>query len=312
MKKSKFTSKLNQKNLLMAEFWKAIDARYYSVMDEEKLTGLQSAVKRYKHNGEQQGDAVVSSHFSNLIDRVIKPSAFDISTDPAINQANRSNFIASSYINAVTYGNLMVMKNKNQEPCDKCITNFESVMVNKFDLAPAKRKTQNGVSCYLSRESKTLDKCMRMKSFGFCDSCLRVSTGHHQISLITETLKAYTEKHAEVKKRGSQLFNLLVKRCKAEDKVKLAINVSLETHIIKEYLCRYLLEIEQKLLVDNVYNIVGKAKNLIVIEFIRIQGVYIINLDELRSWNKYREASLFKMHKCGFKYYNPYYSFNVS
>jgi len=295
----------------MAEFWKAIDVRYFNLMDDEKMAELQTTSKRYRQNNEHLSDSIVPTHFSNLIDKVIKPSAFNISVDADINSTNRNNFISSSYIDAVTYGNLMTMKNKNREPCDRCITNFESVMINKFDITPAKRKTTNGISCYLARESKNLNKCIKMSGFGFCDKCLRISTGHRQTSLIAEALSVNIEKAALAKKRKNALLSQLVKRCRAEDKVKLAINVSLETNIIKEYLCKYLLEIEQKLLVDNVFNIVGKAKNLIVIEFIRIQGVYIINLDELRSWNKYREASLFKLHKCGFKYYNPYYSFNV-
>lgn len=296
----------------MADLWKTIDANYFMLIDNKRLANLDNIVESHRYSIEQKINYCVPSHFSNLVEKLIKPHALNITHDININQGNRNNFIKSSYISVVTYGNLMRMKNKNKDPCDKCIYNFESVMMSKFYLTASKRKTKHGIESFLVREDKNLEKCIQLKSFGFCDSCLKVSTGYYQTSIISEKLKVNTHMFDVVKQRTSQLLNLLVKRCKTEDKVKLAINISLETNLIKEYLFSYLLELEQKLLVDNVFNILGKTKNLLIIEFIRIQGVYIINLHELKLWNKYREASLFKMHKCGFKSYNPYYSFNVS
>lgn len=295
----------------MADLWKTIDSNYFTLIDDNRLFKLNDIVKRHRYNSDQKADSHFDAHFSNKVEKLIKPHVLDITHDNNINQCNRNNFIKSSYINVVTYGNLMSIKNKNKDPCDRCIGNFETVMINKFDLTGPKRKTKHGIENYLIREGKNLDKCIKMKSFGFCDSCLKISTGHYQTSIISDKLKVNTQMLDVVTKRSSQLLNLLIKRCKAEDKFKLAINISLETNLIKEYLFSYLLEIEQKLLVDNVFNIIGKTKNLLLIEFIRIQGVYITNLNELKLWNKYRETSLFKMHKCGFKSYNPYYSFNV-
>lgn len=295
----------------MADFWRIIDSQYFALIENHKLAELRSKSRSCGVEGVQQSESYVPYHFSNLVDKIIKSDSLFISADHKINQLNKQNFIASSYVNAVTYGNLMVMKNKNMEPCSHCISNFESIMIERFDLAGAKCKTSNGIQNYLKRESRNLEKCVQMKGFGFCDKCLKVSTGHHQTSFISSQLRSHRSNLAQVQQRSSYLINLITKRCRAEDKLKFAINVSLENNLIKQYLFSYLIELEQKLLVDNVFNIVGKVKNFIMIEFIRIQGVYVIDITELKAWNKYREASLFKMHKCGFKYYNPYYSFNV-
>ena len=263
----------------MADFWKTIENKYFGLIDSGKLSELKNVNKNYQSNKDDLGDVNVPRHFIGLINNVIKPEAFEISNEANINNGNKKNFIASSYINVVTYGNLMAMKNKNTEPCDKCLGNFESIMVQKFDINSSKRKSKKGIENHLNNEYKNLEKCIKMKNFGFCDSCLRISTGFHQTSLIAQELKNNREKLKLTNIRAKYLIGLLNKKCKAEDRVKFAINVSLEANLIKSYLFSYLLELEQKLLADNVYNIVGKSKNILIIEFIRIQGVYIINCD---------------------------------
>lgn len=295
----------------MADFWKTIESHYFNVIDAPKITYLKQIAKYSQSSAGKLTSNSVVQNFVGLIDKIIKPEAFVVSDESHSNLLNKNNFVTGSYINVATYGNLMVMKNKKQEPCDTCIRSFEKLMNQKFNIKTSKFKTNTAVQNYLNKESKNLDKCLKMNNFGFCDNCLRISTGYHQVNFLSNNIKLSLDKIKTLNTRTKYLTGLIKKRCKAEDKVKLAINVSLEANLIKGYLFYYLLELEQKLLADNVFNIVGKAKNFLLIEFIRIQGVYIINLDELKSWNKYREASLFKMHKCGYKYFNPYYSYNV-
>ena len=295
----------------MADFWKLVDTQYFPIIDQHKLIELDKLVRSDADRAVQQLNPSIPLYLSNLVDKVIKPQALAVSNDQTINELNKQNLIAGSYVSILTYGHFMTMANKRKAPCSNCLFNFEGIMTSKFSVPTPRCKTTLGVVNYLKGENKKLNKCVKMAVNGFCSSCLALSAVHRQPTHSNLKLKAMKAKLLDLEKRSAYFVNLITKRCKAEDKLKLAINISLEANLIQQYLSTYLIELEQKLLVDNIYSIVGKTKNFLIIEFIRIQGVYVINLNELKSWNKYRENSLFKVHKIGFKYYNPYYSFNV-
>ena len=89
-------------------------------------------------------------------------------------------------------------------------------------------------------------------------------------------------------------------------------SIPFQLEVQKQYLFYSLIELEQKLLADNVFQIIGSVgQDLIKVQMIRHSNPIVLKLNELRKWNQHRENSVFKIHKAGFKHHTGYYSYNV-
>ena len=86
----------------------------------------------------------------------------------------------------------------------------------------------------------------------------------------------------------------------------------MEMDLIKNFLFIHLIEIEKKLLADNIEFIIGKKKDVVYIKFIQFDGYYGMSLEELEKLNAYREHSLFKVHRVSYKTIRPNYAYNTA
>lgn len=295
----------------MAEFWKTIDASYFPILSgrDPKHTkkDVFAALPSIKQN---PADFILECN-KGFVDDSISRNSFKISENSSINKLNQENFILSLHIIRSLYGGFMKMAERKLKPCERCLMNFENLIKTKYEFAIGRSKRASRVEKCAKNESRQLAKCFSIFDIGLCDHCLRKLNGHMKVSEMNSKIASTDLALKTVQKRSSSLFKTMFTRINASKRIQITINVSLEAEILRNYLLNYLVELEQKLLIDNIYNVIGKSRNMIFVEFIRLKGVYAMDLKELKLWNRYREGSVFKIHKCSYKRYNPYYSFNV-
>ena len=82
--------------------------------------------------------------------------------------------------------------------------------------------------------------------------------------------------------------------------------------LIKDFLFIHLIEIEKKLLADNIELVIGKKRDMAYVKFIHFDGYYGITFEELEKLNAYREHSLFKIHRVSYKTIKPNYTYNTA
>lgn len=295
----------------MAEFWKTIDSSYFPILSGGRPTeSKKDILSLFKGKIRRRNEFVVTTGH-RFVDSAFNKGAFKISDNSSVNRLNQENFVLGLYINKVIYGGFMKLMENGIEPCEDCFSKFEGLYKERFNFKVRKTRRTCNLEKNAKSENKQLAKVYSKYDISLCDGCLRRVYGYIKIAGFNSQLSQQRKSLETVQKRSSNLFKTMFKRINSNKQIQITINVSLEAEILRKYLLTYLLELEQKLIIDNIYNVIGKSKKTIYIEFIRLNGVYMVDLNELKLWNRYREGSVFRIHKCAYKRYNPYYSFNV-
>lgn len=86
--------------------------------------------------------------------------------------------------------------------------------------------------------------------------------------------------------------------------------ISMMTQTKINYLLSILLQVEYKIIAENIRFIIGRNERGVLVSLMNPGPCLYFKEEELKKLNNYREISLFKVHKCGFKSNRHYYSHN--
>ena len=312
IKKNKFNIKLSQKTEIMMDYWRLIDEKYFNDSLEKKIDKVELKLETLKKNFlVEKRKENIFLNVNHIISRNFHNDAFFINKNEKLNEMNKNNFKKHFFIGKLVYVNIMhILKNK-ESICSKCIKKISLLLKNEFKYKiPKKLNEEKGIKKFLLNEEKVLNKILDKKNIGLCINCLNKSKKHNNSEILNEIIKIINQ---NLKKKKKKFKNLLISLQKKIQKFPLKTNffeISFEFEQIKKYLFYHLREIEEKLLADSIYRVIGKNKKLIYIEFIQFYGIYPIEIKELKLFNRFRENSLFRIHKASHKTHQRHYVYN--
>lgn len=298
----------------MMDYWKLIDQKYFNDSFEKNLDKFENNLEKLKSVivKEKRNDHIFSN-VEEIINKNFHEEAFFLNKNENLNKLNKDNFKKHFFIGKLVYVNIMHILKNQESICEKCIKKVGLLLTNEFGYRiPKKINDDKKMENFLTHEKNTLDKILDKKNIGLCQKCLEKSKKNNNTKILTDLIKNINKNLKLKKVQFKKILNTLQNKINKFSFKTNFFEISFEFEQIKKYLFYHLKELEEKLLADNIYRVIGKNKKLIYIEFIQFYGIYPIEIKELKLLNRFRENSLFRVHKASHKTNQRNYIYNDS
>lgn len=285
--------------------WKQLDQAYFTPPTPEQLKQLGDLLDQSNKEASAPSLALFSPKMGKFLEKKLNKGTFESELD-------YSNLLKHFYVTSRTEALLLLFCQKKIAFCETCENNLSQTFQGKFNYPITKKLNEEAVTKMLRHESFALDKLIRSKSLGFCDSCL--SKLDHRGSYLKKSQSISAgkiSKNSEISLKTSKKIEQLIRSSQAEMKqVPDPFTFALMTQTKLDYLLSTLVKIEYKIIAENIRFVIGRNERGILVSLMTKGPMLYFDEQLLTKLNTIRENSLFKFHKCGFKSHNYYYTHN--
>jgi hypothetical protein len=300
----------------MSNFWNTIDDNYFcEVKETDVLEKISSIQTKKVQLSEPEFENCLPKGLVEKVERVFKKEFLAERQVDEVQKKSHQNFMKHCVVSLLSYSKIIDFLKKKISPCELCLKRMFQILSAKFQYPVIFTGEEKHDLKTLDAESRNLSSIISKKLPLFCQKCsemLNLESSNQPISKAYPLLEAKSALKAN-SGRLSYLILSINKRILNENRMISKTSIAFEIEVQKEFLFTTLIRIEQKLLAESIYKVNSVYKSQIAeIEFIGYPTPFTIPLNELKFWNNFRESSLFKIHKVGFKCHSSFYSFNVS
>lgn len=228
------------------------------------------------------------------------------------NSQDSENLMKHFFVACNTEGVLFQFFKNRTSFCEACLIKLEQVLLKKYSFKTPKTTFDEDIEKFLTAESVTLDKIIYSNCFVFCQPCsAKIMPKGFEISN-SKNSKAKRLKDFKHLLSTIQEKAVLIKETIKEESNNLPIpsEIALTTQTKLSYLLGNLIRIEYKLIAENIKFVLGKNERGVLVSLMNKTPCLYFSENELQKLNTFRENSLFKIHKCGFKSNRYYFSHN--
>lgn len=283
-----------------------VDDKYFVEVDFSALSRLES-VKIFKPVAEKYIRGNEPSNKGDILDK----RALYLRTS-RLGKQNIANFYNGLRLTLTCYVPFMTMIKRGETPCNECFQNFEYVMFNRWNFEFSKNSEK-----FLMNEAAAIKKLEEsLEENLYCKSCSSISqmNGYYNDKAVHKKQSDFKSKIADLlafinKEKSFHLSQLKYKIQLERSGIIFQMSFygfSIDSFV--KYLDFHLIELEHRLLADNIFAIESVDKPLIKLFLIRPKISIKISNQILEKLNGFRENSLFHVQKAGFKSYPGFYS----
>ncbi len=237
----------------MMNYWKVIDENYFG-QSIQSSKFLKKSINKFKESClEDKFNDLIQNSTSMTIDKYFTNKAFQISNSDNLNQLNRKNFEKHFFLAKFNYLNALKILDNDQILCESCSKRVESILEGKYNFSIPKRlDSDKKIEKFLKSEQKALEKTIDNYGYTICTDCLYKRRNSPNLRSLDKLILKYEDKAMRCEKKGDQILKKIQERIKQVKHTSIC-EISLDFDKLKSYLLIQLLELEQKLLADNIY-----------------------------------------------------------
>lgn len=237
-----------------------------------------------------------------LLRKIFDKEAFQVNDNRVLSILNEHHFLLQFSMTLKHYGSLLNFLDHGEIPCEECIKKIITILWRKFGLLEHFSQKSDLKIALLQND---FEKMHKMSIEIFCDFCYKKTRKMNRRNFQTELAK-----------QNSERIRVLLNKSQVRKEIfyssQTNLNVKNQIDIQRKYLGSSLVILEKKIFSDIIFRINFEQKNgLVQLSFAKHGFNCSINKQQLMELDKWRENSLFKIGRVGFKCFNSLFSYNV-